>query len=123
MSNQALLDKLDRTTEVLSQALSHLVKLSSIDQSKLESSELGKGEGSEHSIATIATTGVMIVHLNTFQLIKGVQDLLVITRSIREKWVLEHISDEDTNRERRIDYEKCEDLLNKALETIFNNAS
>ncbi|AMD20678.1 HDL066Cp [Eremothecium sinecaudum] len=120
MSNQSLLDKLDRTTEVLSQTLSQLVKLSSIDHSRLEGADSNEHEDNEDSVATIATTGVMLVHSHTLQLIKGVQDLLVITRSIREKWVLGQVTNEEQDRRQTLDYEKCEQMLSTAIDKIFN---
>ncbi|AAS54738.1 AGR248Cp [Eremothecium gossypii ATCC 10895] len=116
MSNQVLLDKLDRTTESLSQALAQLVKLSSIDRASADSD--GDNDGTTDSITSVATNGVMMVHAHTTQLIRGVQDLLVITRAIRETWVLGQIPKKNGD-EDAIDYEKCERLLEKAMDDFF----
>ncbi|AET39456.1 Srb6p Ecym_4402 [Eremothecium cymbalariae DBVPG len=120
MSNQALLDKLDRTTETLAQTLSQLVRLSSIDDpGSADSSEGNATEISSSSTASLATTSILMVHSQTMQLIKGIQDLLIITRSIRETWVLGQVPDKDKQRETKMDYEKCEAMLDRALNEIF----
>lgn len=77
MSNQVLLDKLSQTHQLLSVKLAELVR----------SSGLEEDEGTENELRT-AAAGTIMVHSQTQQLVKGVQDLLVLTRSIREKWLL-----------------------------------
>lgn len=119
MNNQVLLDKLDRTTDIISRSLIQLVNLSSINCV----SDNGSPETNEliDSTVTIATTGVTMVNTYTMQIIKGVQDLLVITRSIREKWVLSQFPDEEEGKERELDYAQCDKLLDECMHTIIGD--
>lgn len=57
----------------------------------------------------------------TMQLIKGVQDLLVITRTIREKWVLDQMPEsqdaESVDDEKTLDEYK--NLIDQSMQTIL----
>lgn len=112
MSNQALYEKLDQTCEVLSTKLIELVKLSSIDGPE--------GDGSEASLSetSVATTGVMLVNSQTMQLIKRVQDLLVLTRSIREKWLLNQIPEYVDRDAGHTEPEQIANLLEQCMQEI-----
>lgn len=113
MSNQALLEKLDRTTETLSYTLAQIVKLSSISHD----------DDTVDSTSTLSTMGVTMVNAHTMQLVRGIQDLLVITRSIREKWVLGQVPEDTADDKKELDYQKCESLLDKCIEEIVGNVS
>lgn len=112
MSNQALYEKLDQTSEILSTKLIELVKLSSI--------EGPEGEGSEAALseASTATTGVVLVHSQTMQLIKRVQDLFILTRSIREKWLLNQIPERSPEEIEGVDPLELEQLLDQCMQQI-----
>lgn len=112
MSNQALYEKLDQTCEVLSTKLIEIVKLSSIDGVDGEDPEANLSETS------VATTGVMLVNSQTMQLIKRVQDLLVLTRSIREKWLLNQIPEHTGGGAESLDAEELSNLLEKCIQEI-----
>lgn len=116
MSNQALYEKLDQTCEVLSTKLIELVKLSSIDGPDGEGSEAGLSETS------VATTGVMVINSQTMQLIKRVQDLLVLTRSIREKWLLNQIPEHVDRDAGSTEPAELADLLDRCMQEITGDA-
>ncbi|CCE94132.1 Srb6p TDEL_0H02730 [Torulaspora delbrueckii] len=110
MSNQGLYGKLDQTCDVLSTKLIELVKLSSIDGPE------GDGSDAALSEASIATTGVMLVNSQTMQLIKRVQDLFILTRSIREKWLLNQIPERST--QQGVGPAELEQLLDQCMQQI-----
>lgn len=110
MSNQGLYEKLDQTCDVLSTKLIELVKLSSIDGPE------GDGSDAALSEVSIATTGVMLVNSQTMQLIKRVQDLFILTRSIREKWLLNQIPEPST--QQGVDPAELEQLLDQCMQQI-----
>ena len=123
MSNQALYEKLGQTTELISTKLAELIRLSSIEDSQdddkndhdmLQSNDNNQG----NSEISTATTSVLMVNNQSIQLIKGVQDLLILTRSIREKWLLNQIP-EETNSEPQIDVDELKDLLNACTKEII----
>ena len=77
-----------------------------------------------------------MINNHTRQLIKSVQDLLILTRTIRETWLLNQIpnnsrnsvddnnttitSNEQLIKQQEIDYEYVENLIDKAIQTIVN---
>ncbi|QEU60971.1 Srb6 [Kluyveromyces lactis] len=119
MSNQVLLDKLDRTTETLSNTLIHLAKLSDIEFGGKDTEQPRSSSG----LATVSSSGVQMSNNYTMQLIKGIQDLLVITRSIREKWVLSQLpeNEELSMFESEETLEKCRKLVQESMETLLND--
>ena len=137
MSNQVLLEKLDQTAELLSVKLSQLIKLSALqssdenddDTSNRDTSTYGLGNNSNRTIPemefnesdiSIATSGITMVHNQTMQLIKGIQDLLVLTRSIRERWLLNQIPDQGVStRNTEIDHEELKQLLDQCIQEII----
>lgn len=114
MSNQALFEKLDQTTELLSAKLIELIKLSSIEQADNENADTAVSD------IAIATTGVTLVNNQTMQLVKGVKDLLVLTRSIREKWLLNQIPEHQTDEKDMMDTDELQDLLARCINEIVN---
>ncbi|SCV01076.1 LANO_0F10022g1_1 [Lachancea nothofagi CBS 11611] len=119
MSDRGLLEQLDRTTETLSHSLTHLVKYASITEDKGdEEDEHGTQEIPESTVRT-STAGLMMVNAQTAQLIRGVQDLLVMTRNIREKWLLTQIPDEKIDSQRELDYQKCSQLLEQWTQEVL----
>ncbi|SCU81119.1 LAMI_0B04874g1_1 [Lachancea mirantina] len=120
MSTRSLLEQLDRTTELLAQSLAQIVKFSSLskDSDKIEES----GQVAE-SVATMATDGIVLVNTHTSQLIKGIQDLLVMTRTIREKWLLSQVPDKKSSQDRQIDVEKCSKLLEEWVSVVVTGTS
>ncbi|GAV54158.1 hypothetical protein ZYGR_0AK06600 [Zygosaccharomyces rouxii] len=109
MSNQALFEKLDQTTEILSTKLGELVKLASLDDA-------------ETSMGSVSTNGLLMVNSQTMQLVKGIQDLLVLTRNIREKWLLNQIPEQGTtNPQVSQDPEQLENLLEKSMQEILGD--
>ncbi|SCU97668.1 LADA_0H07558g1_1 [Lachancea dasiensis] len=109
MSDRGLLEQLNRITDTLSRSLANLVKNSSISK---------EGDEDEHgnyntpeSAARTSTSGLMLVNAQTAQLIRGIQDLMVMTRTIREKWLLTQIPDENDESQLELDYKKCSQLL------------
>lgn len=109
MSNQALFEKLDQTTEILSVKLGELVKLASLDDN-------------ETSMGSVSTNGLLMVNSQTMQLVKGIQDLLVLTRNIREKWLLNQIPEQGiTNPQISQDPQQLEDLLEKGMQEILGD--
>ncbi|CCF59317.1 hypothetical protein KAFR_0G02850 [Kazachstania africana CBS 2517] len=120
MSDQVLLEKLDQTTETLSVKLAELIRLSGLDNGVEET------DGNENNIdnqtdLSIATTGVTIMNTQNTQLIKGVQDLLTLTRSIREKWLLNQIPEQDEGPKdslKNTNHEGLESLLDKSMKEI-----
>ncbi|AQZ13266.1 SRB6 (YBR253W) [Zygosaccharomyces parabailii] len=110
MSNQALFEKLDQTTEILSTKLGELVKLASLDPDE-----------NDTSLNAISTTGLLMVNSQTMQLVKGVQDLLVLTRNIREKWLLNQIPEQGTTSGSEVvqDPAELEELLDQCLQEVI----
>lgn len=113
MSNQALFEKLDQTTELLSTKLIELIRLSSIEDPDDDSAENAISE------ISVATTGVTMVNNQSMQLIKGVQDLLVLTRNIREKWLLNQIPEQQAADATEIEPSELEDLLEKCIQEVI----
>ncbi|SMN19976.1 similar to Saccharomyces cerevisiae YBR253W SRB6 Subunit of the RNA polymerase II mediator complex [Maudiozyma saulgeensis] len=131
MSNQALFEKLSQTSELLSVKLAQLIRLSSLENiddndddtnSPNEGSTLGNTLTSETDIS-VATSGVMLVNSQTMQLVKGVQDLLLLTRNIREKWILNQIPEKTETEVPAINYEELDGLLEKCMEEIIGEAN
>lgn len=120
MSNIGLLEQLDRTTENLSQSLINIVRHSSTARDRDHDDEDHRHELPE-STAKNSTAGLMMVNAQTAQLIKGIQDLLVMTRNIREKWLLTQIPDETVDSQRELDYEKCSQLLEKWSQEVIGS--
>lgn len=109
MSNQALFEKLDQTTEILSTKLGELVKLASLDDA-------------ETSMGSVSTNGLLMVNSQTMQLVKGIQDLLVLTRNIREKWLLNQIPEQGTaDPEISQDPGQLESLLEKCMQEVLGD--
>ena len=137
MSNQVLLEKLDQTAELLSVKLAQLIKLSALqsgdenddDTNNRDTNTYGLSNNPNRTIPemefdesdiSIATSGITMVHNQTMQLIKGVQDLLVLTRSIRERWLLNQIPDQGLNtRHTEIDHEELKQLLDQCIQEII----
>lgn len=151
MSYQALSERLDQSLEILSVKLAELIKLTSIQEvdtdfqnynnTKNNSTNLSNGSDTTSddtipSDLTVATDGVSMINNHTRQLIKSVQDLLILTRTIRETWLLNQIpnnsrnsvddnnttitSNEQLIKQQEIDYEYVENLIDKAIQTIVN---
>ncbi|CAB4254058.1 similar to Saccharomyces cerevisiae YBR253W SRB6 Subunit of the RNA polymerase II mediator complex [Maudiozyma barnettii] len=127
MSNQALFEKLSQTSELLSVKLAQLIRLSSLENvdendddsnSPNEGSELGNTLTAETDIS-VATSGVMLVNSQTMQLVKGVQDLLLLTRNIREKWILNQIPEKSETEVPVINYNELDSLLEKCMGEII----
>lgn len=117
MSNQALFEKLDQTTELLSTKLIELIRLSSIEDPDDDSAENPISE------ISVATTGVTMVNNQSMQLIKGVQDLLVLTRNIREKWLLNQIPEQQEAEATEIDPSELEDLLERCIQEVIGDSN
>lgn len=117
MSNQALFEKLDQTTELLSTKLIELIRLSSIEDPDDDSGENPISE------ISVATTGVTMVNNQSMQLIKGVQDLLVLTRNIREKWLLNQIPEQQEAEATEIDPSELEDLLERCIQEVIGDSN
>ncbi|EDO15200.1 hypothetical protein Kpol_401p5 [Vanderwaltozyma polyspora DSM 70294] len=123
MSNQALYEKLGQTTELISSKLTELIKLASIESSSDHNEENDSGYNDnilDESELSVATSSVLMVNNQTAQLIKGVQDLLILTRHIREKWLLNHIP-EQTHSGPQIDNEELKSLLNTCMKDIIGD--
>ena len=151
MSYQALSERLDQSLEILSVKLAELIKLTSIQEvdtdfqnynnTKNNSTNLSNGSDTTSddtipSDLTVATDGVSMINNHTRQLIKSVQDLLILTRTIRETWLLNQIPNNSRNsvddnnttitsseqliKQQEIDYEYVENLIDKAIQTIVN---
>ncbi|CAL9734039.1 mediator of RNA polymerase II transcription subunit 22 [Monosporozyma servazzii] len=129
MSHQALLERLDQSLELLSVKLAELIKLTAVEDT--EEQDLDENNSNANNIEsqlssdlTVATAGVSMVSSHTQQLIKGVQDLLSLTRTIRETWLLNQIpnNSRDESQEeavaREIDYDHLKQLLDTAIEAI-----
>lgn len=110
MSNQALSEKLDQTTEILSTKLGELVKLASLDDDE-----------NDPSLSAVSTNGLLMVNSQTMQLVKGVQDLLVLTRSIREKWLLNQIPEQGATSAPEFvqEPEELEQLLDRCMQEVI----
>ncbi|KAL3235131.1 Mediator of RNA polymerase II transcription subunit 22 [Nakaseomyces bracarensis] len=109
MSNQALLEKLNQTSELLSVKLAELVKLAS----------MVKDDDNVEYEQAMVTNGLMMVNNQTLQLIRGVQDLILLTRSIREKWLLTQIPEQQQDQE--VDHEELTRLLESCVNEIITN--
>lgn len=126
MSHQVLLEKLDQSLELLSLKLAELIKLSAIENVETQDDdeqEQGDNTDNMQSDLTVATSGLSMVYSHTQQMIKATQDLLSLTRSIREIWILNQIpskSLESNTASQEIDYEKVGQLLDRAMEMIVN---
>ncbi|KAM3162552.1 Mediator of RNA polymerase II transcription subunit 22 [Lachancea thermotolerans] len=120
MSNRGLLEQLERTTETLSHSLSNLIKYSSVAKER-DDEDSGEQHELPESTAKNSTSGLMMVNAQTAQLIKGIQDLLVMTRSIREKWLLTQIPDEGVDSQSELDYEKCSQLLKQWTQEVVGS--
>ncbi|CAL9729010.1 mediator of RNA polymerase II transcription subunit 22 [Monosporozyma unispora] len=130
MSHQALFERLDQSLELLSVKLAELIKLAAVEDSERQdlddnnNSDESKIESQLSSDLMVATAGVSMVSSHTPQLIKGVQDLLSLTRTIRETWLLNQIpnNSRDESQEeavaREIDYDHLQQLLDTAIDTI-----
>lgn len=130
MSNQALFEKLDQTSELLSVKLAQLIRLSSLENMDDNDDDNSPGidTGSSNNTTSetdisAATSGVMMVNSQTMQLIKGVQDLLLLTRSIREKWILNQIPKKLSIEDNVINYDELDKLLDNCVEEIIGETS
>lgn len=128
MSNQALYEKLDQTTEQLSVRLAQLIRLSALENVDENDDDDGSSPSNENNTGgsltsetdiSVATSGVMLVNSQTTQLIKGIQDLLLLTRSIREKWILNQIPEKLNTEAAGIDYEELGSLLDTCMDEII----
>ncbi|GMM57699.1 hypothetical protein DAKH74_043150 [Maudiozyma humilis] len=132
MSNQALYEKLDQTTEQLSVRLAQLIKLSALENADDNDDDDGNspnnannngGALTSETDISVATSGVMLVNSQTTQLIKGIQDLLLLTRSIREKWILNQIPEKLNAESTNIDNEELEALLDSCMAEIIGEST
>ncbi|GMM56258.1 Srb6 protein [Maudiozyma humilis] len=132
MSNQALYEKLDQTTEQLSVRLAQLIKLSALENADDNDDDDGNspnnannngGALTSETDISVATSGVMLVNSQTTQLIKGIQDLLLLTRSIREKWILNQIPEKLNAESTSIDNEELEALLDSCMAEIIGEST
>ncbi|CCE62306.1 hypothetical protein TPHA_0C01500 [Tetrapisispora phaffii CBS 4417] len=116
MSNQVLYERLGQSTELISTKLIELIKYSSVD----ETLEENEDKFQENSKITSATTSILMVNNQTTQLIKGIQDLLVLSRTIREKWLLNQIPEETTEQEGidKQELDNLKELLKKTMNEI-----
>ncbi|CEP60599.1 Srb6p LALA0_S01e14664g [Lachancea lanzarotensis] len=117
MSDKGLLEQLNRTTETLSHSLTNLIRYASISTEK-DDEEHGAQELPESTSKT-STGGLMMVSGQTAQLIRGIQDLMVMTRNIREKWVLTQIPDEKADSQQELEMAKCADLLEEWSKAVL----
>lgn len=152
MCFQALSERLDQSLEILSVKLAELIKLTAIQEIDVDIQNYNNKKINNNNISnnsstnsdniissdlTVATDGVSMVNNHTRQLIKSVQDLLVLTRTIRETWLLNQIpnnsrdsvdhnnttnitSNEQLIKQQEIDYKHVESLIDKAINTIIN---
>ena len=149
MSYQALFERLDQSLEILSLKLAELIKLASIQEVDTDIQNYNTTKNSNNtsfssnpnvtisSDLAVATDGVSMVNNHTHQLIKSVQDLLILTRTIREAWLLNQIpnnsratvdktngngstSNEQIIKQQEIDYEYVGNLIDIAINTIIN---
>lgn len=119
MNNQQLLDKLDRTAEMLSNTLIQLTRSSDLDEETTSGSESSNSAG----LATVSTSGIQMTNTYTMQLIKGVQDLLVLTRTIREKWVLNQMPDQGNSASQMSaeNLQEYKDLIENSMNAILKD--
>ncbi|QHS71810.1 Srb6p [Saccharomyces paradoxus] len=115
MSNQALYEKLEQTRTILSVKLAELINMTTIADRNDDDEDSFAQENSE---LAVATTSVMMVNNQTMQLIKNVQDLLSLTRSIKEKWLLNQIPVIEHSEETRFDEKQIKKLLDNCIETF-----
>lgn len=106
-----MLEKLNQTSELLSVKLAELVKLASMvrDEDNVEYEQ------------AMVTNGLMMVNSQTLQLIRGVQDLILLTRSIREKWLLTQIPKQGQDQD--VDHEELTRLLETCVNEIINDTN
>ncbi|KAG0657555.1 mediator complex subunit [Maudiozyma exigua] len=131
MSNQALFEKLSQTSELLSVKLAQLIRLSSIENIVENDDDTNSPSGNntddksltEETDISVATSGVMLLNSQTMQLIKGVQDLLLLTRNIREKWILNQIPEKSKSSTNTIDYDELDSLLQKCVDEIIGETT
>lgn len=131
MSNQALFEKLSQTSELLSVKLAQLIRLSSIENVDENDDDTNSPNGNntddksvtEETDISVATSGVMLLNSQTMQLIKGVQDLLLLTRNIREKWILNQIPEKPESSTKTIDYDELDGLLQKCVDEIIGETT
>lgn len=115
MSNQALYEKLEQTRTILSVKLAELINMTTIADRNDDDEDSFTQENSE---LAVATTSVMMVNNQTMQLIKNVQDLLILTRSIKEKWLLNQIPVTEHSKVTRFDEKQIDELLDNCIETF-----
>ena len=131
MSNHALFEKLSQTSELLSVKLAQLIRLSSIENLDENDDDIDSPNGNntdgkpltEETDISMATSGVMLLNSQTMQLIKGVQDLLLLTRNIREKWILNQIPEKPEISSKSINYEELDSLLQKCVDEIIGETT
>lgn len=116
------MEKLNQTVEILSVRLAELIRLSSIENPSSMDDDDDNIDIQDSNLA-IATSSTMMVNSHTMQLIRGVQDLLALTRNMREKWLLNQIPEqnqrqEDTNS--KVDHEELATILEKTMQEIVN---
>ncbi|CAI4059283.1 hypothetical protein N7582_001332 [Saccharomyces uvarum] len=116
MSNQALYEKLEQTRTILSVKLAELINMTTIADRDNDDDDSFAQENSE---LAIATSSVMMVNNQTMQLIKNVQDLLSLTRSIKEKWLLNQIPVMGHSEEARFDENQIEQLLDNCIKSFI----
>lgn len=130
MSHQSLFERLDQSLELLSVKLAELIKLTAVEDTEEQDSDENSSnantiESQLSSDLTVATASVSMVSNHTQQLIKGVQDLLSLTRTIRETWLLNQIpnNSRDESQEeavaREINYDHLQQLLDTAIDAII----
>ncbi|CAI1932722.1 hypothetical protein SEUBUCD646_0D04580 [Saccharomyces eubayanus] len=116
MSNQALYEKLEQTRTILSVKLAELINMTTIADRDDDDDDSFAQENSE---LAIATGSVMMVNNQTMQLIKNVQDLLSLTRSIKEKWLLNQIPVMGHSEKARFDENQIEQLLDNCIKSFI----
>ncbi|CCK72729.1 Srb6p KNAG_0L01080 [Huiozyma naganishii CBS 8797] len=124
MNNEAFLEKLDATVEVLSVRLAELVRSAGTERGSSSADDAGGINDAEDSaeggapMLSNATQGSMMVHSQSAQLVKGVQDLLVLTRGLRERWLLNQLPERVQGDSDKIDTQLLESLLDKCIQSI-----
>ncbi len=107
-----MLETLNQTTELLSVKLAELAKLASMETN----------EDTEDCQLSVVTNGLMMVNNQTLQLVRGVQDLILLTRNIREKWLLTQIPEQLTPKEQdSINHEELTELLESCVSEIISD--
>lgn len=116
MSSQTLRERLNQTIDLISTRLEELIRLAAIGSVNPEDEEDSNPD--DNSDVNIATTSLMMVNTQTMQLIKGIEDLLVLSRSIKEKWLLTQIP--QSQEERELKYSDVEELLAQCMEQLVS---